>query len=273
MKSIKHELGTALITGASEGIGAIYADRLAQRGYDLILVARNQHKLQQVAKGLQEKTGRTVEIVAADLTDTQGLQTVEQILQQRADICLLVNNAGIAASDHVENFDFQAKQKMIDLNISALTRLTYAIIPAFKARGQGTIMNIASVLALHPALFDGVYAATKAYVLAFSQALQQQLKADGIDVQVVLPGATATNFWQAAGTSLSALPQEMVMAADEMVDAALAGYDLGETVTIPSLPDIADWEAFEAARVKLLPNLSRQAAAPRYVVQQSIAES
>jgi short-subunit dehydrogenase len=157
-----------------------------------------------------------------------------------------------------------AMQAMIAVNITALTRLTHAAANGFLARGGGTLVNISSVVAVAPELLNGVYGGTKAYVLAFSQALRHELSGKGVRVQVVLPGAIATEFWKHAGKPVTELPADMVMTADEVVDAALAGLDLGEFVTVPSLPDISDWHAFESARDVLRPNLSRAHPAQRY---------
>jgi short-subunit dehydrogenase len=154
---------------------------------------------------------------------------------------------------------------MIDLNVTALMRLTYAVLPAFLRRGGGTIVNIGSILGLVPEeLVGSVYGGTKAFVLALSRALQKELAESNIRAQAVLPGATATEFWDAAGMPIDRLPRQFVMEADDVVDAAIAGLDQGELVTIPSLPDIADWEAYEAARQSLIPNLSRSSPAVRY---------
>ena len=153
---------------------------------------------------------------------------------------------------------------MIDLNVTALVRLTYAALPGLVKRGGGAIINIASVLGIVPELLNGVYGGTKAFVIAFSRSLHKEFREKNIRVQVVLPGATSTGFWGIAGTPLQQVPREMVVNAGEMVDAALAGFDHGEFITIPSLPDVADWEAYEAARQKLIPNLSRSSPAARY---------
>jgi len=157
-------------------------------------------------------------------------------------------------------------QAMIELNVTALTRLTYAAAPAFVARGEGTIINIASVVAVAPEILNGVYGGSKAFVLAFTQSLQHELAGKGVRVQAVLPGATRTEFWDIAGQPVENLPQGIVMSGDDLVDAALAGLDLGEVITVPSLPDEADWKAFEAARAALGPNLSRDQPAARYGV-------
>lgn len=256
--------GTALITGASTGIGAVYADRLASRGYDLVLVARNRERLDSLAKRLNDETGRTVRVVAADLNDKADLGRIETLLRTDAGITVLVNNAGVAAVTSLLDSDVDAMDDMIALNVRALTRLTYAAAPGFVARGGGTIINIASMVGIAPEIINGVYGASKAYVIALSRSLHKELADKNVRIQAVLPGATATDIWEKAGRPLEHLPSEIVMPTDDMVDAALAGLDQGELFTIPSLPDAADWQAYEAARQKLMPNLSRKTPAARY---------
>ncbi|MGF6258354.1 SDR family NAD(P)-dependent oxidoreductase [Ensifer sp. LBL] len=256
--------GTALITGASSGIGAIYADRLAHRGYDLILVARNRVRLDDLARRLADETGRSVEVVAADLGNKDDVRRVEKILQDDASITVLINNAGVGATAPLLASDVDKMDEMITLNVSALTRLTYAAAPGFAARDAGTIINIASIVGVAPEVLNGVYGGTKAFVLAFTLSLQKELADRNIRIQAVLPGATATDFWGIAGTPIEHVPSEIVMRAEDMVDAALAGLDQGEVITIPALPDAADWAAYEAARQKLMPNLSRKTPAARY---------
>lgn len=263
MTTLSHK-GTALITGASSGIGAVYADRLAQAGYDLILVARNADRLRTLAKQLTTASGRSVETIAADLTKATELGKVEAILKTDASITLLVNNAGVGATAPLLQSEIGKMEQMIALNVSVLTRLAYAAAPAFVSRGAGTIINIASSVAITPELLNGVYGGSKAYVLAFSQSLQHELADKGVRIQAVLPGATATEFWNIAGLPVEHLPQSIVMSAEDLVDAALAGLEQGEVVTIPSLPDRADWDAFENARKALGPGLSRTTPAARY---------
>jgi short-subunit dehydrogenase len=257
--------GLALITGASSGIGATYADRLARRGFDLVLVARDQERLEDLAARLRRETGAGVEVLKADLTEAGDLDRVADRLGSDAAITTLVNNAGVAVLGPLAGGDAQRIEAMIHLNVVAVTRLALAAATAFAARGRGTLINVASVLALAPELFNGAYSATKAYVLNLSQALQQELSPQGVRVQAVLPGATRTDLWARAGTDLSTLPAGMLMDVDEMVDAALAGLDLGETVTIPSLPDAAAWDELTALRQGLGPWLSLAHAAPRYI--------
>jgi uncharacterized protein len=260
--------GTALITGASTGIGATYADRLAKRGYDLILVARNKQRLAALARRLANDTGRKVETVEADLTVPADLKRVENILQTNAEISTLVNNAGTAAVGPLVASDVDKMEDMIRLNVTALTRLTYAAVPGFVARGNGTVINISSIVAISPEALNGVYGGSKAFVLALTQSLVHEVSDKGVRVQAVLPGATATELWDRAGKPVHELPAEIVMSVDDMVDAALAGLDLGETVTIPALANKAEWDRYEAARRDMSGKLSNAIAAPRYNLHQ-----
>ncbi|MET3464410.1 SDR family NAD(P)-dependent oxidoreductase [Variovorax atrisoli] len=265
--------GTALVTGASSGIGAVYADRLARRGFDLILVARNRERLEALAAKLVRETGRKVEVLPADLTNRQDIAQVEAALRTRGDITMLVNNAGFGAAAPLLASDVDKMEEMIALNVSVLTRLTYAAVPGFVERGAGTLVNIASIVAISPETLNGVYGGSKAFVLALSQSLQHELKDKGVRVQAVLPGATATEFWGVAGVPMEHLPKEIVMTAQDMVDAALAGLDQGEQVTIPALPDLAEWETFDAARRAMSARLSSTAPAARYRVSAGSATS
>lgn len=265
MTTTSHK-GTALITGASAGIGAVYADRLAKAGYDLILVARSGDRLADLARRITNVSGRSVETLAADLTVSEDLASVEAVLKTDQSITLLLNNAGIAATTPLLQSNVDEMARMIALNVTAPTRLAYAAAPAFVARGAGTIINIASIVAINPKLLNGVYAASKAFVLALSESLRHELADKGVRVQAVLPGATATDLWDKAGTPIHHLPKEIVMTTEDMVDAALAGFNQGEFVTIPSLPDKADWDAFDKARDALSPNLSLAKPAARYRV-------
>ena len=258
--------GTALITGASSGIGALYADRLARRGHDLILVARNRGRLDGVASRLRSETRRAMDVVVANLNDRTDLRRIEAVLRTDPSITVLVNCAGVSAAGPLLLSDADQMEAMIALNVTALTRLTYAAAPGFVARGGGTIINIASVLAVTPEILNGVYGSTKAFVLAFSLSLHKELAQKNVRIQAVLPGATATDLWAKIGMPIGHLPDEMVMQADDMVDAALAGLFQGELITIPSLPDVADWQAYEAARQTLAPNLSLKVPAARYRV-------
>jgi short-subunit dehydrogenase len=262
--TIQDKKGTALITGASSGIGAVYAERLARRGYDLILVARDQEKLQALASKLTQATPRKVTLLPADLTKTADLRRVEERLATDNDITLLVNNAGVGATATLVDSNPDSLDAMIQLNVIALTRLARAIAPKLVQRGTGIIINISSIVALAPEMLNGVYSGTKAYVLNLTQSMNHELSDKGVQVQAVLPGATSTDFWSLSGVPVEHLPKQIVMTAEDMVDASLAGLDRNELVTIPSLPDVDHWNAFQAARLVLQPNLSHSKPAARY---------
>jgi uncharacterized protein len=271
-KTMNHSKGTALITGASRGIGAVYADRLAKRGYDLIVVARGQAQLEALAARLANETGRSVTPLPIDLNDKADLAKVETTLRNDQTITMLVNNAGTASVASLLNADVEKMADMIALNVTALTRLTYAAAPAFVARGAGTIINIASIVGISPESLNGVYGASKAYVIAFSHSLQHELADKGIRIQAVLPGATATDLWEIAGLPWQNLPASIVMSPEAMVDAALVGLDQGELVTIPSLNDGDEWTRFEAARRAISRQFGNSKPASRYRVgAQSLA--
>src|SRR6266481_4360581 len=225
--------GTALITGASRGIGAVYADRLAKRGHDLILVARSEEPLKALAGSLSSASGRHITSIVADLNNETDLSKVETKLKDDPSITMLVNNAGFASVAPLLEADIRKMQDMIALNVTALTRLSYAAAPAFVKRGTGTIINIGSAAGISVEAMNGVYGASKAYVLAFSLSLQHELTSKGIRVQVVLPARTATDGWDVAGSPWQKMPPEIVMPVEDMVDAALVGLDQGELVTIP----------------------------------------
>ena len=261
---LEQKNGVALITGVSSGIGATYADRLARRGYDLILVARNKTRLKALAARLTSETGRSVKVLRADLSNKAELVKVEATLRDDPRITVLVNSAGIASVAPLLNADVEKMEDIIDLNITALTRLTYAAAPAFVARGAGTIINIGSVVGISPETLNGVYGATKAYVLALSHSLQHELADKGLRIQEVLPGATATEAWELAGMPYQNLPAEIVMSPEDVVDAALVGLDQGELVTIPPLHDGNEWTRFEAARRAISKQFGNSVPAPRY---------
>ena len=256
--------GTAVVTGASSGIGAVYAERLARRGFDLLLVARDGERLRNLAASLSRETGVTVDVLRADLTEKDDVAKVEARLGSDAAIALLINNAGVGLAGGLTATDPDALEKMVLLNVLAVARLGTAAAKAFAARGKGAIVNIASVLALMPERFNGGYTASKAFVLNFSQALESELKGTGVQVQAVLPNATRTEIFERAGMNIEKYDPSQIMEAGDLVDAALAGFDAGEPVTIPALKDETQWTAFEAARTALAPNLSSNRPAARY---------
>nr|WP_295740115.1 SDR family oxidoreductase [uncultured Acidocella sp.] len=254
--------GTALITGASSGIGAVYADRLAARGYDLVLVARDEARLGALAAKLRQRDGVAVKVVKADLLSEAGIGAVEAELATKID--LFVNNAGMARVSALAEMSPQEITDIVQLNVLAAARLAAAAARAFGPRGHGQIVNIASVVALVTERFNPVYNASKAFLLNLSQGMGRELAPLGVHVQAVLPGSTRTEIWARSGMDIAMLPPEMVMEVDDLVDAALLGLNRGESVTIPGLPDAAQFEAYEQARKAMGPNLSKSQPASRY---------
>jgi len=256
--------GLALVTGASSGIGATYADRLARRGHDLLLVARNTARLDTLATRLREETGVAVEVLSADLTVRDDVLRLERRIRDDMALTLLVNNAGLGPQGPALGADLDYIDTLVALNVAAVNRLTLAAADAFAARGSGTIINIASVVAIIPPMFQAPYSASKAFVLALTQALNTEVAPRGVRLQAVCPGLTRTEIFERAGVSMEHFDPAMVMDVGDMVDAALAGLDQGELVTIPSLPDPADWDRLLAAQMALGPNLSRNTPAARF---------
>ena len=259
---------SVLITGASTGIGAVYADRFAHRGHDLILVARDAARMEQLAERLRREADVQVEVMRADLTDEQDLSRIEQRLRHDKRIGVLVNNAGSLARGNFLEQSGADLAALIALNVTALTRLANAVAPRFASAGEGAIINLGSIVGLAPEIGLTVYGATKSFVLFLTQGLHQELGPKGIYVQAVLPSATRTEIWERAGRDVNALPA--AMDTEELVDAALVGFDRRETVTIPPLPNAEQWSTFEAARQAMLPNFMQPHAAERY---QSVARN
>jgi uncharacterized protein len=258
-------LATVLITGASSGIGATYAERFARRGHDLVLVARDKARLQTLAARLREESGVAVEVLQADLTQPADLTAVETRLRDDQQIGVLINNAGIAQSGGFVQQTAEAIERMITLNITALTRLAAAVAPRFAQSGTGSIVNIGSVVGFAPEFGMTLYGASKAFVLYLSQGLNLELSPKGVYVQAVLPAATRTEIWERAGIDLNTLAD--VMEVGELVDAALIGYDRRELVTVPPLHVAERWDALDGARQGLLSDIRQARAADRYQPQ------
>lgn len=254
---------TALITGASSGIGATYADRLAKRGYNLVLVARDGVRLQKLSERLREENTIEIEVIPTDLLVEAELTKIEARLS-KGDITLFLNNAGMALRGGLLENGPVELTRIITLNVTAATRLASVAVKSFSKRGSGEIINIASVLAFAPELLDGVYSGTKAFILNLSQSMAAKLKDQGVYVQAVLPGATRTEIWERAGNSLDDVPADMIMDVNDLVDAALVGFDRRETVTIPPLQDEGQFIAMTDARFAMIPNLSKSTVAARY---------
>lgn len=253
---------TALITGASSGIGAVYARRLAARGHDLVLVARATDRLNTLAEELRGAHGVAIEVITADLIDGPQLDKVTDRLRSDPPIGILVNNAGAGLMGGFTTADPDQMYKLLRLNVLVPTLLTSAVVGGMVERGGGSIINIASVLALLPEYSPGIYAATKAYLMTLSQSLAAEVTAKGVYVQAVLPAATRTEIYDRAGGDISKVPN--VMEVEDLVDAALIGFDRKELVTIPPVPDAAAWDAFEQARFALAQGFSNSEPAARY---------
>lgn len=256
--------GTAIVTGASAGLGRIYADRLAKRGYDLLLVARRSELLDDVAKSIVASYGVKVRTMAADLGDAKSLDSVAHALSSDDSITMLVNNAGTATLSSIAKSGQSDTEAMIAINITALAQLSVAALAAFKARDKGTIVNIGSVLGFHTTPLSAIYSGTKSFVLSFTRGLQGEVAGTNVRVQLVLPATTATEIWDVAGVALSSLDQSIVMDPGNCVDAALAGLDQGEAITMPSVHDMGLFEAYDSARTKLYAGSRTGQPATRY---------
>ncbi len=255
---------TAVITGASSGIGAVYADRLAARGHDLILIARRADRLDALATRLQASHGIKARPMVADLSTETGIAAVEALLQSDTAISVLVNNAGLCHVGPIASMTAAEHSEMLMVNLVAPSRLAHAVLPAFLARNTGTIINIGSANSVRPFPGTAVYSGTKAYILSLSFALQDEVEGTGIRVQAVLPSATATEMWDTPEFKKLEVPFEMLMSTEAMVDAAISGLDQGELVTMPSVADIDDWNRFDAAGRDLFAAAANAQPAPRY---------
>jgi short-subunit dehydrogenase len=253
---------TVLITGASTGIGTIYAERFARRGHDLVLVARDKARLEALAGRLRDEAGVAVDVLSADLTQPGDLATVEARLREDARIDTLINNAGAALSGQFIDQSTDDVARLVALNTTALARLASAVAPRLARAGHGVIVNIGSVVGLAPEFGMSVYGATKAFVLFLSQGLSLELSPKGVYVQAVLPAGTRTEIWGRAGIDTSAMPD--LMEVNALVDAALVGFDRREPVTIPPLHDGARFEALNAARQALIADIRQAQVAERY---------
>lgn len=257
--------GIAIVTGASSGIGRVYADRLAARGYDLVLVARREERLRDIAADLRQRHAVNAEVLVADLSRPAGVAAVVERLSGDASVCLLVNNAGFSALKPLTDTPDDVILDMIGLNVTALTVLSKAALVAFKARNAGTLVNVGSGAGFAPYPGIPVYGSTKAYVYLFTQSLQSEVEGTAVRVQLVLPGAVISEGWDVAGgADLEPLPEAIVMTTEDCVDAALAGLDLGERVTCPSLHDDTILRDYEALTGRLMQSMFDGKPAARY---------
>jgi len=230
---------TALITGASSGIGAAFARALAARRYDLVLVARRQERLVNLARALQQRFPIQAEVLVADLANLSSIEQVEKRLARIETLDVLVNNAGFGIPGPFSAIPLEQHLAMIHVHVLASVRLSHVALPGMMARGQGAIINVASIGAFMPKPEDATYCATKAYLKTFSQALQAELRGTGVQVQALCPGFTATEFHdQPVYTQRhvkARIPKALWMSADDVVAESLAALARGRVVCVPGL--------------------------------------
>lgn len=220
-------MSTALITGATSGIGLTFARTLARRGHDIVLVARDRERLDLVAAELRGHRVQ-VEVIAADLADRSQLAVVEDYIRAHA-VEILVNNAGFGVPQRFSTGDLDAEQQMLDVLVTAVMRLTHAALPGMVARGSGAVLNVSSVAGW---ITGGTYSASKAWVTVFSESLSIELAGTGVHVTAVCPGFTHTEFHQRASMEMDALPEWMWLDTQEVVDRALADVRKGRPVSV-----------------------------------------
>jgi short-subunit dehydrogenase len=225
----------ALVTGASTGLGAVFATALARQQYDLIIVARSRERLEALAERLRHSDGIAVEVVVADLTQADALSAVEQHVAGDQRLALLVNNAGFATTGAFATLDPDQEEAEIRLNVTALVRLTRAALPGMVARGHGAIINVSSLAALVPGPYNAIYGATKAFVNSFTEALHEELRGTGVRVQALCPGFIHTELQQRAGIDTSRLPAWVWMSPETVIEASLSALQRGQVVCVPGL--------------------------------------
>jgi uncharacterized protein len=258
-------MGVAVVTGASQGIGAVYARKLAERGHDVLLVARNGQRLERLAAEIRATTGRTAEIMVADLSKAAEVRALAARLRDDPRISILVNNAGASLDGGLLGSDAEVAADLIALNVTAPTLLAQAAAKAFIARRSGSIVNISSVTSFLPETFDGAYSGSKIYLLNLTLSLASKAKDSGVRFQAVLPGPTNTDMWARGGVPASVIPPERIMSPEDLVEAALTGLDRGEIVTAPTIENEGVWWAYETARQALGPHLAAGRPATRYL--------
>ena len=227
---------TALVTGASTGIGRSFAEHLARRGSDLVLVARDAARLEELAASLRAEHGRAVEVLPADLIDADQRARVERRLSDPGDaapVDLLVNNAGFGTNGWFHELPIDREEQEIDLNVVALVRLSHAALEGMRARRRGAIVNISSLSAYSPVPRTTTYAATKSFILSFSHGLRAENRGSGVEVMCVCPGWTHTEFQERSGYTADGVPELLWLDADQVVERALADLDRRRAVSIP----------------------------------------
>jgi short-subunit dehydrogenase len=223
----------ALVTGASSGIGEEFARQLAAAGYDVVIVARRRDRLDRLASELAEG-GADAEVIEADLSRAEGVGRVVERLE-KGDISVLVNNAGFGTNGQFADLPLERELEEVDLNVRALTQLSHVALQSMKERGKGAIINVASTGAYQPVPYMSTYAATKAYVLSFSEGLHEEAKAYGVTVTCLCPGGTRTEFQEVAGVEERSIPRFAWMSAEAVVRHALKAAKAGSAIATPGL--------------------------------------
>jgi len=246
--SKKNEVGAgwAVVTGASSGLGAIFVEKLAQRGLPVVLAGRHEARLTEVRQRVQRVApGVEVELVVGDLGARGGVEALVAALDGRV-IDVLVNNAGFGTYGRLPEVDPDRDRDLIAVNVDALVRLTHAVLPAMLARGRGRILNVASTIAFQPAPYQATYGASKAFVLSFSQALWAETRGTGVTVIALAPGPTRTGFVEALDADVSQTIYGRLAAPEPVVAAGLRALDRGRPVVVPGL---RNWLMANAARL------------------------
>jgi short-subunit dehydrogenase len=230
----EHAGGWAVVTGASSGLGAVFAEQLAERGMPLMLAGRDATRLQHVRQRVQQKApGVDVEVVVGDLGTDAGVEELIAALGDR-EVDVLVNNAGFGTHGLLAEIDARREHELVAVNVDALVQLTHAVLPGMLARGRGGILNVASTIAFQPGPYQATYGASKAFVLSFSHAVRAETKGSGVTVTALCPGPTRTGFVAALGADVSGVAvYRNLVAPEPVVAAGLRGLDRGRAVVIP----------------------------------------
>lgn len=238
---------TALVTGASAGLGEAFARRLARRGHDLILVARRRDRLDALATDLAATHSATVDVIEADLSIDAGVSLVEERLRSD-EIDLLVNNAGFGTIGAFVDLPLDRELEQLDLNVRALMRLTHAALTSMTPRKRGAIINVASTAAFQPIPNNATYSASKAFVLHFSEAVHEEAKKRGVTVTCLCPGPVRTEFQEVAGLEDDRIPAMAWTSVDTVIDTALSAARAGRAIAVPGALNIAT-----AATTRMMP--------------------
>jgi short-subunit dehydrogenase len=249
----------ALVTGASNGIGASFTRLLARNGFDLVMVARGEPALQRLAEEIRADYRMEAEVIVADLGEPDQLAVVKaRVASDDAPVELLVNNAGVGSAGAFVDLPVDGESAQVDLNITALVRLTHAALPGMVARGSGGIINVSSLGGFQPAPLNATYSATKAFVLSFTEAVHEEVLAEGVRVSCLCPGFTRTGFQARSGMTAPGIPDFAWQTSDQVAEAGWAGWQQNRAVVVPgSLNKVT------AATVRFLPRVAVRKMAKR----------